>query len=168
MKAALCVFLMVLLIGFKPTTNLVNISGHLETNPKRAAVDLIAVQVLVKSGKEVLATSFTDEKGDFDLTVAVYPNQQLDFFCCASGLDTLLIGSMQTTTSNRVEKTFYVPVQVDKNLFGRAQCPKCKKNNRVYEIAYGDGIPIGMNVSKNGDTTYTNIVRGHTRPVLVL
>ncbi|TAL41450.1 MAG: hypothetical protein EPN92_12940 [Chitinophagaceae bacterium] len=146
--------------GYKLLTLPVNITGHLKKNPKDTSAYVEGLLVFVKGNSKVLAKTFTDKKGDFELTFTPNKEKSFDFYCNGVAIDTLLIGSVKTFESDTPEMTFYVPAQAKKNALGQVLCPKCKKTDKVYKIVYGDGQPVRMEVSETGDTTYSSIING--------
>jgi hypothetical protein len=150
----------VFLLGFRPLTNPVYITGHLKRNPKDTTAYVEGILVIVKGDSKILAKTFTDNKGNFELTFTPNNEKSFDFYCHGVAVDTLLIASVTKFESDTPDITFYIPAQIKKNAFGQPLCPKCKRADMVHKIAYGDGLPIRMEVSEAGDTTYSSIVNG--------
>lgn len=122
-------------------TNPVHIKGHLRLNPKDTSAYVERISIFVKGDNKVLAKTFTDDKGNFELTFTPDKEKSFDFFCYGVGVDTLLVGSATKFESDTPELTFYLPALRKKNALGQVTCPKCKKADKVYKIIYGDGIP---------------------------
>ena len=149
-----------LFFGFRPLTNPVYITGHIRLNPKDTSAYVQGLFVCVKGDGKILAKTFADSKGDFNLTFTPGKEKLFDFFCQGIAIDTLLLSSVTTFESDTPDMTFYIPAPTKKNTLGQTLCPKCKKADKVFKIAYGDGMPLKMDISKTGDTTYSNIVNG--------
>lgn len=150
-----------LLLGFSLFINPVHITGHLIKNPKDTSAYLNGVVVIVKGDNKVLAYTFTDDKGDFEMTFTPGKEKSFDFFVAAVGIDTMLISSVKTFDSDTPEMNFYLPALKKKNFLGQTICLKCNKADKVYKIRYGDGLPLARRINKNGDTTYSPIVNGY-------
>ena len=156
------IFLSTLLLGFKLLTNPVHITGHLRKNPKDTSAYVGGITVIVKGDNKLIAKTFTDRHGNFELTFTPKNEKSFDFYCYGLAVDTLLIASVQTFESDTPDLTFYIPGIKKKNSLGQTLCPKCKKADKVYKIRYGDALPlVTRQVSENGDITYSRIVNGH-------
>jgi hypothetical protein len=155
------IFIAALLSEFRLLINPVHITGHLKINPQETSAYVNGIAVIVKGGKKTLAHTFADSQGNFEATLTVGKEKSFDFFCFGVGIDTMLFGSVRTFNSDKPDLTFYIPALRKKNLLGQMFCPKCNKADKVYKIVYGDAMPIKIEVSENGDTTYSNIVNGH-------
>ena len=149
-----------LFVGFRPWTNPVYITGHVKLNPKDTSAYIQGLFVFVKGDERVLAKTHTDSNGNFNLTFTPEKEKSFDFFCQGVAIDTLLLSSVTTFDSDTPELTFYIPSLRKKNALGQTLCPKCKKADKVFKIAYGDGMPVKMEISNTGDTTYSNIANG--------
>lgn len=154
------IFISLILLGFKPLINPVIITGHLKTNLKDNSTYFDNLLVFVKGDGKILAKSFTDSKGDFQITFTPNAEKSFDFYCTGLGIDTLLIASVTTFESDILEMTFYIPGKLNRNVFGRVVCPICRRTNNVYKIRYGDAPVFIFKTSKSGDTTYSPIYKG--------
>ena len=151
-----------LLLGFNLLTNPVHVTGHLKRNPKDTSAYVEAIAVIVKGDNKILAQTFTDRQGNFELTFTPDKEKSFDFYCYGLAVDTLLIASFRTFESDTPDLTFYIPGITKKNFLGQTLCPKCKKADKVYKIRYGDALPVvTKQVSENDDITYSRIVDGH-------
>ncbi len=151
-----------LLLGFRLLTNPVHITGHLKKNPKDTSAYVEGIAVIVKGDNKVLAHTFTDRQGNFEITFTPNKEKSFDFFVFGVAVDTMLISSVKTFDSDTPEMTFYIPSLRKKNILGQMLCPKCSKADQVYKIRYGDGLPVASRqISESGDTTYSPIVNGH-------
>ena len=148
-----------LFLGFKPLTSPVNINGHIKTNPKDTSLYIGFLTIFVKANKKTLAKSSTDAKGNFKMTFTLGKEKPFDFFCTGIGIDTLFLASITTFDSDRPDMTFYMPIEIRKNILGKVMCPKCKRTDEVYPIEYGAPTYISF-IDKNGDTTYSPIYKG--------
>ena len=156
------ILLATLLLGFKLLTTPVHITGHLRNNPKDTFANIKGIAVIVKGGNKVLAKTFTDRHGNFELTFTPEKEKSFDFYCYGLAVDTLLIASFKTFESDKPDLTFYIPGIIKKNFLGQTLCLKCKKADKVYKIRYGDALPVVTRQdSENGDITYSRIVDGH-------
>jgi hypothetical protein len=135
------IFAATLLLAFRLLTNPIHITGHLKKNPDDTHSKIDKISIFVKGDNKVLAQTFSDEKGNFDLTFTPKQEKSFDFFCKIIGEDTILIASYKRFESDTPEMTFYIPGIRKKNTLGKTICPKCKKTDKVYEIIYTDGIP---------------------------
>jgi hypothetical protein len=143
-------------------TNAVQITGHLKRNPKDTSAYVEGISVIVKGGNKILAQTFTDRQGNFELNFTPDKEKSFEFYCYGLAVDTLLIASVRTFESDTTDLTFYIPGITKKNFFGQTLCLKCKKADNVYKIRYGDALPVvSIRVSENGDTTFSRIVNGH-------
>jgi hypothetical protein len=154
------IFVTTLLLGFRLFTNPVTITGHLKKNPKDGSASVDRVMVFVKADNKILATSLTDEKGNFKITFTPEKQKSFDFYCTGIGLDTLLISSVTTFISDTPEMTFYIPGLLKRNALGKILCPICKRADMVYKIQYGDAPILTRHISNSGDTTYRPIYKG--------
>lgn len=151
-----------LLLGFKLLTNPVHITGHLKRNPKDTSAYVEGIAIIVKGDNKILAKTFTDRHGNFELTFTPEKEKSFDFYCYGLAVDTLLIASVRTFESDTPDLILYIPGIVKKNFLGHILCPKCNKADKVYKIRYGDALPVtSRQVSENGDTTFSRIVNGH-------
>ena len=156
------IFLATLLLGFELLTYPVHITGHLRRNPKDTSAYISGIAVFVKGDNKVLAKTFTDKHGNFELTFTPKKEKSFDFFCNGLAVDTLLIASFQTFESDTPDLIFYIPGIIKKNFLGQTLCLKCKRADKVYKIRYGDALPVvTIKVSENGDITYSRIVDGY-------
>jgi hypothetical protein len=156
----LTVSIATLFFGFKVLTNPVFIKGHLRLNPKDTSAYIERIAVFVKGDNKVLAKTFTDGKGDFEITFTPDKEKSFDFFCHGVGVDTILVGSVRTFQSETPELTFYLPALRKKNALGQVICPKCKKADKVYKIIYGDGIPDHFDDEPSNRDPNSSIIDG--------
>ena len=156
------ILLATLLLGFKFLINPLHITGHLKRNPKDTSAYVGGISVIVKGGNKILAQTFTDKQGNFELKFTPDKAKSFDFYCYGLAVDTLLIASVQTFESDTPDLTFYIPGITKKNFLAQTLCPKCKKGDKVYKIRYGDALAVlARQISENGDTTFSRIVNGH-------
>lgn len=151
---------MTLFFSFKVLTNPIFIKGHLRLNPKDTSAYVERISVFVKGDGKVLATTFTDGNGNFELTFTPDKEKSFDFFCHGVGVETILIGAVRTFNNNTPELTFYLPALRKKNTLGQVICPKCKKADRVYKIIYGDGIPDHLDGDATTHDSNSSIIEG--------
>jgi len=150
----------ILLVSFAPFINPVYINGHVRKNPTDTSAYVEHLLVFVKGGDKVLAKTFTDSKGNFEMTFTPEKEKSFDFYCTGIGIDTLLLGSVKTFESDTPEMTFYIPGQPKRNALGKVICPKCNRTDKVYRIEYGDAPVVTRHISKSGDTSYSPIYKG--------
>jgi hypothetical protein len=146
--------------GFRDLSLPVTIKGHLKNNYKDASPYTDGILVFVKGDHKILAKSFTDTKGDFEISFTPNMERSFDFYCTGVGIDTLLIESVSTFESDTPEMTFFIPGKIKRNILGSVICPLCKHSDEVYEIRYSDAPVFTFNVNKSGDTTYSPIYKG--------
>jgi hypothetical protein len=149
-----------LLLGFRFLINPVHITGHIRKNPKDSSAYVDRLFVFVKGDNKILAKTFTDDKGNFEMTFTPEKEKSFDFYCHSIGIDTLLLASVTTFESDTPEMKFYIPGLHKRNTFGKVICPKCKRTDKVYKIEYGDAPVTTQYISKSGDTTYSPIYKG--------
>ncbi len=156
------IFLSALLLGFRLSINPVHIKGHVKKNPKNSFAYLDGVDVIIKGDNKVLAHTFTDNKGNFEIRFTPGKERSFDFFVFAPGIDTMLISSLKTFDSDTPEMSFYIPALKKRDFLGQILCLKCNKSDKVYKIRYGDGLTLTKrHIAKSGDTTYSPIVNGY-------
>jgi len=160
LNCILTIFIATLFFGFKVLTNPVYIKGHLRLNPKDTSAYVERISIFVKANNQVLAKTFTDGKGNFELTFTPDKEKSFDFFCNGVGVDTLLVGSVRKFESDTPELTFYIPALRKKNTLGQVICPKCKKADTVYKIIYGDGIPDHFDDEQTSRDPNSSIIDG--------
>ncbi|MBS1751870.1 MAG: hypothetical protein JST63_18365 [Bacteroidetes bacterium] len=156
----LTIFAATLLLGFRHFSLPVTITGHLKNSPRDTSAYTEMVLVFVKGDHKILAKSYTDNKGNFEISFTPNKEKSFDFYCTGLGIDTLLIGSVRTFESDTPEMTFYIPGQLKRNAFGKVICPICKRADKVYKIRHSDAPVSTMVISKSGDTTYSPIYKG--------
>lgn len=149
-----------LLLGFSLFRNPVHITGHLKRNLKDTSAYVEGIAVIVKGDNKILAHTFADRQGNFEITFTPEKEKTFDFFVFGVAVDTMLISSVQAFDSDTPEMTFYIPSLRKKNFLGQVLCPKCSKADKVYKIEYGDGAVFVQQISKTGDTTYSPIYKG--------
>lgn len=113
---------------------------------------------MLKGDGKVLAKEVTDATGNFNMNLIPAGEKSYDFFGTGLGIDTILLASVQSFESDLPEITLVIPAIVEKNKSGKPICPKCRKADKIYKVAYGDGLPVTLIITSAGDTTYSNIV----------
>src|SRR5687768_16758191 len=68
-----------LLLGFRLLTNPVHITGHLKKNPKDTSAYVEGIAVIVKGDNKVLAHTFADRQGNFEVTFTPDKERSFDF-----------------------------------------------------------------------------------------
>ena len=152
-----------LVFGFRHFSLPVTITGHLRKTPHDTSAYNYKVLVFVKGDNKILAKSFTDDKGNFEISFTPNKEKSFDFYCTGLGIDTLLIASVTTFESDTPEMTFYIPGQLKRNAFGRVICPICSRADKIYKIRHSDAPISTMLISKSGDTSYSPIYKGTYR-----
>lgn len=133
--------------------------GHLKKKPKGTSAYIDHVIVFVKEDTQTLAATLTDSNGYFILTLEPKKNESLDFFCTGAGIDTLLLASVANFKRDTTKMTLYVPGPYKRTILGRTLCPKCKKQDQVYTIQYGNTPIFTRQISTSGDTSYSPIYK---------
>ena len=136
----------------------VYITGHLKKNPADTSASINSVFIILKGDGKILAKSVAYENGKFDMNFLHAKEKSYDFFCTGLGMDTILLASMQSFESDQPDITLVIPAVIKKNKSGHPICPKCRKADKIYKIAYGNGLPVTLTITSTGDTTYSNIV----------
>lgn len=103
------------LLGFRLFTNPVHITGHLKRNPKDTSAYVEGIAVIVKGDNKILAHTFADTQGNFEITFTPEKEKTFDFFVFGVAVDTMLISSVQAFDSDTTEMTFYIPALRKKN-----------------------------------------------------
>jgi hypothetical protein len=125
------------MVSFKVATNQIKITGHLKLNPKDTSSYIGGMTIILKGDNKILTQTFTDKKGNFELTFTPNNEKSFNFFCYGLGVDTLLVESVKTFESDNPEMNFYIPANRKKNLRGKTICPICNKADRILIIDYG-------------------------------
>jgi hypothetical protein len=154
------ILLSIFLLGFTPGTHIIQIHGHLRESHGPLSGYITFINVFVKGDDKILASTQSDDKGDFILSFDRNNVTTFDFYCSGAGVDNMLIASVPKIESEMPEMTFYIPGRYNKNVLGRVICPKCKKADKVYKISYGDAPVFTRRITKSGDTTYSSIYKG--------
>ena len=128
-------------LSFINQTLPVHITGHVKSNINYSSKYVNGVLVFVKGDNSVLAKTYTDSIGNFELTFTPKTERSFDFYCNSLEVDTLLIGSFKKFESDTPELYFYIPNKIKKNNLGQVICLKCKKADMVYKIIFSDGFP---------------------------
>lgn len=149
-----------LLFGFTKLTNSVFIKGHIRKSTKEVAGYISYIVVLVKGDNRILAKTITDSNGDFQLSFTTNEENSFDFYCTSVGIDTMLLASVKKFEKDNSEMTFHLPAKPVKNKAGEVLCPKCKKEDKVFQIIYGDNPIVVRQISISGDTTYSPFYKG--------
>ncbi|MCX8080291.1 MAG: hypothetical protein N3F09_03535 [Bacteroidia bacterium] len=142
--------------SFKPLTNALYISGKVYSDDKELYEQLVGLNLFVIADSKLVAQTFTDKCGHYELSFTRGSEKSFDFFITSIGIDTTLLKSFTTFESDVMTYDFKFPNSYKKKL-GKVICPKCSKMDKVYPIIYGDNQIVSMKVV-NGDTLYSNIV----------
>ena len=108
------IFLSTLLLGFKLLTNPVHITGHLRKNPKDTSAYVGGITVIVKGNNKLIAKTFTDRHGNFELTFTPKNEKSFDFYCYGLAVDTQQFDTVLLTLTKyegqtKVENYFICP-----------------------------------------------------------
>jgi hypothetical protein len=155
---SLTVLIMTVIISFKIVTNPVKITGHLKLNPKDTSAYFSGISIILKGDDKILTQTFTDKKGDFELTFTPKDEKSFNFFCYGVAVDTLLIESVKTFESDTPEMNFYIPALRKKNSRGKIVCPICNNSDKVLIIDYG---MFASKYSKKSKKFITEVSKGH-------
>ena len=157
----LTILILTISFGFRTTTNPISIYGHLKNNTNEKSIYNSGLIVFVKADGKILAQDTTNESGDFVLEFLPEKKEKhFDFFCCGIGMNTILISSVSIFESDTPEMTFYIPRKISRNVFGKFICTLCKRTDKVYKIRHSDAPVSTFQISKSGDTTYSQIYKG--------
>jgi len=152
---------MVASFGFSNSTNPIYITGYLKNGSTDTSLSLSSIPIIVKGDGKTLARARTNKKGVFEVSFVPGKEKSFDFFAITDSFDTILLASVKIFENDTPTMTFFLPAKAKRNAFGQTLCPKCKKTDKTFKIAYGDGLPTGEIVIKeNGDTIYSPIVNG--------
>ncbi|CAM4020193.1 Hypothetical transmembrane protein [Flavobacterium branchiophilum] len=162
-KYIILIFVVLLILSFKNIKNPVFINGHLK--PKNAILknDIVGLKIFIKADGQILAESYTDKNGDFNLTFTPENEKSFDFFCSGIGIGTILLKSVEKFESNNVEMNLNYTAKYKKNILGKVVCLKCKKTDKIYEILYSDSPIVTRKINKFGDTIYNKIYKNKYR-----
>ncbi|PSL44760.1 hypothetical protein CLV51_105132 [Chitinophaga niastensis] len=152
------ILLLASVFNVRTTTLPVHITGHIRNNPKDTSAYIISLNIFVKGNDKVLARAITDAHGDFNLTFVPRHEKSFDFFCAGIGIDTILLASVTSFESDTPDLTLLIPADIHEDSLQQVICLKCHKADKVYKIAYGNGLPLVRTISPSGKVTYSNIV----------
>lgn len=162
-KYILPLFVALLFLSFKNLSNPVFIIGHLKPKNAELKNDIIGLKIFVKADGKILAESYTDQNGDFNLTFTPENEKSFDFFCSGIGIGTILLKSVTNFESENIEISLDYTAKYKKTILGKVICLKCKKADKVYEILYSDPPIVTRKINKFGDTIYSKIYKNKYR-----
>ncbi|MBP4143241.1 hypothetical protein J3S90_15680 [Flavobacterium sp. P4023] len=163
MKYILSIFAVFLILSFNTFSNQVFINGHLKPKSSSYKSDLIGLKIFVKADGKILAESYTDQNGDFNLKFIAENQKSFDFFCSGIGIGTILLKSVNNFESDNLEMNLDFTSKYRKNIFGKVFCLKCNKTDKVYEIEYSDPPIVTRKINQSGDTIYSKIYKNKYR-----
>ncbi len=146
------------IVSFKVATNPIKITGHLKLNPKDTSSYVGGMTIILKGDNKILTQTFTDKKGNFELTFTPNAEKSFNFFCYGLSVDTLLVESVKTFESDNPEMNFYIPASRKKNSRGNTICPICNKADKILIIDYG---MFASKYSKKEKKFITEVSKGH-------
>jgi hypothetical protein len=155
---SLTILILTTFASFKVATNPIKITGHLKLNPKDTSSYIGGITIILKGDNKILTQTFTDKKGDFELTFTPNTEKSFNFFCYGLGVDTLLVESVKTFESDNPEMNFYIPASRKKNSKGNTICPICNKADKILIIDYG---MFASKYSKKEKKFITEVSKGH-------
>ncbi len=156
-------FIIIAILGFRNISDPIFISGHLEPKNDELKNYLVAIKIFVKADGKIVAESYTDQNGNFELSFTPNKEKSYDFFCSGIGIGTILLKSINTFEGNKIEMNLDFTAKHKKNIFGKVICLKCKRADKVYKILYSDPPIVTMKINKNGDTIYSKIYKNKYR-----
>ena len=162
-KYILPLFVALLFLSFKNLSNPVFIIGHLKPKNAELKNDIIGLKIFVNADGKILAESYTDQNGNFELTFTPENEKSFDFYCSGIGIGTILLKSVENFESENVEMDLDYTAKYKKNVFGKVICLKCKKTDKVYKILYADPPIVTRKINKLGDTIYSKIYKNKYR-----
>ena len=115
-----------------PTTLPVTIKGHI--NQSKSSWEVKHLRVFVKGDNKILASTFANEHGNFELTFTPKNEKSFDFYCETYNSITLLISSVKKFESDTPDMFFTIPMELKLNEKGDVVCPKCHKVDKVFKI----------------------------------
>ncbi|MBC7523958.1 MAG: hypothetical protein H7239_05920 [Flavobacterium sp.] len=162
-KHILLIIVILGILSFKNLSNPIFINGHLKPKNAELKNDIIALKIFVKADGKILAESYTDQNGDFNLTFTPENEKSFDFFCSGIGIGTILLKSVTNFESKIIEMSLDYTAKYKKTILGKVICLKCKKADKVYEILYSDPPIVSRKINKFGDTIYSKIYKNKYR-----
>jgi len=163
MKSILSIFVVLLILGFNTFSNPIFINGHLTPKNSDFKNDIVGLKIFVKADGKILAETYTDQNGDFNLTFTPEKEKSFDFFCSGIGIGTILLKSVTNFENDIVEMNLDFTSKYKKNIFGKVFCLKCNRTDKVYEIEYSDPPIVTRKINQNGDTIYSKIYKNKYR-----
>jgi hypothetical protein len=134
----------VLLFGYIQFTKPIHLNGRLEN---AGGSPFGSLPVFIKTDKEILGKTITDENGNFQLSFAINGKNTTDLYFVLT--DTLLITSFTSFQKDTMALSLIIPIR-KRNTMAQIICPKCEKSDKVRKFDYA---------GHNSDTAYLNTVR---------
>ena len=152
MKLLIPIILTVLIFGGNDFTEIkLNYYRTPDNTVWSNGIDELTIKV---SGMEIQKV-LTNKTGTATIPKATIKKYgEIDMFLTTVGVEELYLTTIDNHTIDRYEVN--IPRHY-KMRFRRAVCPKCNKVDKVYEAVYGDNQIMTMEISEEGDTTYSNI-----------
>ncbi len=139
-------------LGFVSFVATPPVSGVLRVNPKTSSMRIPAkLQLLAKVNGQVAGKAFPDSSGRFQLSLPPVKDSLFDVFCVAPGLDTLFLRSVPAAAT---ALPLLFPCEPDTTASGEIVCPKCRREDQVYPMLYGDPIVITRHYDTTGKVSY--------------
>ena len=158
-KYILTIFVVLLILSFKDFSNPIFINGHLKPKNTELKKDISGLKIFVKADGKIIAESYTNKNGDFNLTFTPEKEKSFDFFCSGIAIGTILLKSVNNFESDNIEMNLDFTANYLKNKKGEIICLKCKKSDKVYKIVYSAMPIISRKKNSKGDTIYSKIYK---------
>ena len=156
-KYILSILVFFFILGFKNTSNPIFINGHLKPKNKVLKNKVFGLKIFVKANSKILAESYCDKNGNFNLTFTPENEKSFDFYCSGIGIGTILLKSVSNFESDNIKMNLDFTSKYLKNKKGEIICIKCNKSDKTYKIG-NHGMPIiSKKVNVQGDTIYRKI-----------
>lgn len=148
-------FLLLLIAGFMPPAGLSSFHGVIIANPKIASRSVPPTLTVVLNGNgRMLAKTTAGSGGSFTISFPPGKDSVYDFSCTTGGPDTLFLKSVTGTGTESAPLTMLYPCEPDTTASGDIICPKCRKEDQVYPVVYGDPIIITRHFDTAGKISY--------------
>ena len=116
-----------------------------------ASTDLLLIQVRLKVGQSVIASSPVRPDGSF--VIRNESNAAADLVYGGMGINgEVYLATIPPHRSDTMKVKFRLPVSVAKT-HGRITCPKCQRRDKVLPIGGQAGV-VTVGVNAKGDTTH--------------
>jgi len=136
------------------------ITGRIYSNINPQFYNVVNVSVIIRCDNKPFDTVQTNDKGQFLVIIPPDKQKEIDIIYSGLGFESVYLRHLHLLSADTTNLLFDVGKSYEKNIFGKATCPKCSKSDRVYAISYSDAPVFSIRVSNSGDTTYSPLYKG--------